>query len=661
MSTRVLFVAMLACGAHAIWAQRLTDMDRLQRSNVAMSRPNVGVGWTSYDPNVFKDWGGTFVPATVEEIAAAGALLSKMSLTTPRLIATQQRFDQLKAQVTTDPTLSSYHTFLRNRADNMKTAPLAQYRNDDGILHEARYALDTILTTAYAYKVTGDVTYFDRAKAELMNIVSWPDWRPQVNHFLYVSELTAAAALGMDWLSDRLTPSEMQTVRTAIVNKALNPALLQYRSADRIHWWLWSGLNVDIVSNCGLILGALAVNDQYGPVASEVLAHAFKSLAIGIESFADDGGWIEGVGYWEYGMTYLAMACDALTTALGDDNGLTARAGLDRTGEFKLFSGGLSNKVFNFAETYDYNDAVPVLFWLSKKYNRPEFAYYQRSRIVVHRPQPLDMIWYDSRGTAQDLAALPKSRFFANVHQTFLRSSWTDSDAISVAFKGGDNGANHNHHDMGHFIMDALGERWAIDLGWTAGQPPINDYRQYYRWKTEGHNTMTFGGDGQDPIARGNIMAFGTDANRPYAIAKMDSGVPNRVSVWRRGVKIVDNKYVTIQDEWRCKSTVTTQWSMHTLADVAIQGREATLTQNGKVLKVVIRSPRTATFILDSPNIVPPETWVPGLKKLAIRVKGRPTVNRLTVVLIPQRPGAPSAITVRVRSLLEWQLNGSLP
>ncbi|MCH7885232.1 MAG: heparinase II/III family protein, partial [Planctomycetes bacterium] len=44
------------------------------------------------------------------------------------------------------------------------------------------------------------------------------------------------------------------------------------------------------------------------------------------------------------------------------------------------------------------------------------------------------------------------------------RTSWKE-DAIFIAIKGGSPSLSHGHMDIGSFVMDANGVRWAIDLG----------------------------------------------------------------------------------------------------------------------------------------------------------------------------------------------------
>lgn len=48
-----------------------------------------------------------------------------------------------------------------------------------------------------------------------------------------------------------------------------------------------------------------------------------------------------------------------------------------------------------------------------------------------------------------------------------MRSSWTDSDGLYVAMKSGKLTDHQTHGDLdaGDFVLDALGQRWAGELG----------------------------------------------------------------------------------------------------------------------------------------------------------------------------------------------------
>ena len=77
----------------------------------------------------------------------------------------------------------------------------------------------------------------------------------------------------------------------------------------------------------------------------------------------------------------------------------------------------------------------------------------------------LDLLWYDTSAASPDAVHLPLEAVFTGVNVGFLRTSWTNPDALWLAAKGGDNHANHSHLDLGSFVFEAGGVRWAEDLG----------------------------------------------------------------------------------------------------------------------------------------------------------------------------------------------------
>ncbi len=54
---------------------------------------------------------------------------------------------------------------------------------------------------------------------------------------------------------------------------------------------------------------------------------------------------------------------------------------------------------------------------------------------------------------------------FRHVEAAMFRGAWDRPDAPCIAMKAGDNRANHSYLDIGGFVLEAGGERFAIDLG----------------------------------------------------------------------------------------------------------------------------------------------------------------------------------------------------
>ena len=222
-----------------------------------------------------------------------------------------------------------------------------------------------------------------------------------------------------------------------------------------------------------------------------------------------------------------------------------------------------------------------MLFWLGRRYADPALAVAAREA-ASGRSTARDLLWYDARGTAADIAALPLDARYQAAHLAFFRSAWNDKDAIYVGFKGGDNAANHAHLDLGTFVLDALGQRWAVELG-----PDDYDLPGYFgpeRWtyerlKTSGQNTLLLDGENQDPKAAAPLTAFRSSADGGFAIADLTAAYAGSGATRvHRGISLRDSRSrVLIQDEIETSRAVEVTWTMHTQAAVDLQGDRALL------------------------------------------------------------------------------------
>jgi hypothetical protein len=216
-----------------------------------------------------------------------------------------------------------------------------------------------------------------------------------------------------------------------------------------------------------------------------------------------------------------------------------------------------------------------------------------------------------------DEAHVPLNSQFRGVNAGFLRSSWNDTNALYVGAKGGDNRANHGHLDLGSFVFDALGLRWASDLGPDDYNLP--DYFggkrwTYYRLRTESHNTALH--------LSGDVIEI--ELTKAYA---------DRLRSWRRQISLLDGKTLRIIDRVEAKRPVEVLWGMVTTAKIAANGREAHLEQGGKTLIATLESPDDGRFDVVSTKAAAPQNLNEGTSKLVVRLPGKVERVRLEVQL----------------------------
>lgn len=575
---------------------------------------------------------------------SASAIVGRLKKEHPRLLATKDDFARLRAEIKTNSTLQQWHAGLRRQADRILSEPPSRYEIPDGLrlLATSRRVLDRVQTLSLLYRLDANRGDAERAWLELRTAAVFTNWNPR--HFLDTAEMTHGFAIGYDWLYDFWTAEQRGVLREAMLEKGLKPANdIQSKNT----WWAVAHHNWNQVCNGGIGMGALALADEEPEACGRFLQAALKSIQLPMNEYAPDGAWVEGPAYWHYATSYNCVFLAALESALGTDFGLSKLPGFSEAGTFPIFTSGPLGKSFNFADAHPEIVRAPELFWLSRTFDKPAYAVYERKVAG----QPLDLLWYDPRGEERMPEGLPLDKYYRHAEVVMLRSAWNDPDALWVGFKAGDNQANHSHLDLGGFVVESTGERWAVDLGSDDYNMPGYFGKQrwtYYRLRAEGHNTLVFNpgiGPDQDPAAAARIVRFNPGAS-PFAIVDLTVAYRHQATKVQRGIVMLDRARVLVQDEFEAAAPVNLWWFMHTAAEVKTDGRTAILSLHGKNLTARILSPQGVEFTLMDAKPLPacpaPAMQDPnrGLRKLAIELKAV-TSQRIAVLLEPgitQRP-----------------------
>ena len=610
----------------------------------------------------------------------------------PRLLLTDDSLAAAVAAAKSDPLRAALHKHIIATAETILGAPAIRPPDNALGQEQDRYAVYFVLTCAMAYRLTGDDRFLARAKSDLLTVAAFPDWNPR--HFLSVGEMSFAVAIGYDWLYRQLQPSERAVIRQALLDKSLSFADSAYRSGGptaREFLWAVDTNNQNQVCNSGLLSAALAVADQEPALARAIIAGVRMSLPRGMSAYSPDGGYPEGPGYWTYGTTYAVIALAEPESALGTDFGLASAPGFDRTANYYEGVEGPSGLVFNYADSTDDLQNSPARAWLAERYNQPAALCSTRALLadslarervtrfdrtiqglVVNRFFALHAIWFPPESAnGKSASELPLDLHFRGIADiAVFRSAWNDPRAIFLGFKAGENADHHGHLDLGSFVLDADGQRWAMDLGSEADRGSYNlpgwgDNKvqrwTYFRANNYSHNTVTPGGALQNRHVIAPIVAFGSTPALGFAIADLTAAYSDKAASLHRGVALLDRARVLVQDELLPgRPGIPLRWTMVTPAEIALgsDGRSATLIQNGRSLRVDLLEPATARLRLGSAR--PPtaaENQNEGCALLAIDVtpEANGSLTRLAVLLTPMGGNWPRLPPPALRPLADWR------
>ncbi len=571
----------------------------------------------------------------------------------PRILLLSGEEESIKKSISANPTWKKMHEAILQSCDNLlNKPPIERIQIGRRLLDKSREALRRIFQLSYAWRMTGDEKYFVRTEKELLAISKFSDWNP--SHFLDVAEMTMAVSIGYDWLYPKLSPESRKIISEAITYKGIYPSL-----DPKFNYWLEQTNNWNQVCNAGITFGALAVQEDHAALSKILIERAVKYIPTSMGEYKPDGAYPEGYGYWGYGTSFNVMFLSALEKVYHTDFGLNSTPGFLQTGGFFLNMTGVTGLCFNWGDSGQGGSLSPAMFWFARKNNDlsqlwVEKSYLQKedfSKFTDERLLPAVMIW--GKDLPLDRVTEPKSNFWKGQGANpvcMMRTTWNDRNGIFVGFKAGSASVNHGHMDIGSFVMESDGTRWATDFGMqeyesleSKGIQVFGRTQDAQRWSifrinNMAHNTLTINNQLQLVKGYAKIDKFSDHPDFMFAQSDLSTVYENQLTSVKRGVAIVDKKYVVVRDEMEAVNKPTTvRWTMLTSAVARIKGNQIELTKEGHTLLLKVNAPAAVkmktwatepTTEYDAPN--------PGKSLIGFEFQLKPNQKQhVEVLLVP--------------------------
>lgn len=548
----------------------------------------------------------------------------------PYLLFDKGKENTLKSNITKDIIWTRVHSAILSECENILALADQTYVLDSrkAMHSQCCETVRRVMFLSYAYRMTSDERFLTKCLSEVRTFCSLDSWNPY--HFLDVAELSFAAAFAYDWLYDYMDVQMRKILVDSIRDKALIPS--ETGSAYELRWMEMEN-NWCQVCHSSLAIAAMAIYEDEPTVAERIINRSKRNITIPMQAeYPPMGAYPEGIGYWGYGTALNAIFIDVLEHCLSSSEvaSLKSVEGFMQTGQY--YSQLITNTLNTFAFSDNSTDLLlpeQVIFWFYGQTKDPTLLYRQAqlvdkftnpntdykngkpysSKLVTGsyaRHLPLMVLWGAGTGNMpvadMNEAVKPSSLFYIADGQNpicVMRSGWETED-IWLGFKVGNPSCPHGHMDVGSFLFEYGGARFAVDLGSDGyskvaaaglGGSMFNMDENSIRWNkllrynNFSHNTLTINGQFQKLKTKSSFISHSSDVRLMYAVGDLTPSYDGQVVMLKRAVGLVDRKFIVVEDYLKTSdSDAEVVWNMTTKAsaDYSYDPTKRIITLKGK-------------------------------------------------------------------------------
>ena len=328
---------------------------------------------------------------------------------------------------------------------------------------------------------------------------------------LYVAAFSWNLATARYWLGHKLSPEVCRLIDEQLERRTFAPFVDMVVNGKPSRWWLIKTHNWNSYCLAGVTGAALATIESRSRRAFFAAA-AEKYIQNFVDGYTSDGYCAEGVGYWSCGFGAYVELADTLRQASGGQVDLLAGEKIKQISMFGRRMEILPGIYPAFADCHPQSRPSPSLMaFLNHHYGWGLKEV--ESRGWPGAPSHLfDVVIYGSphavatiRTAKSSVEQKPPRDWFPEAVAMICRPAPGVRHGLGAAIQGGDNGSNHNHNDVGVFLV-ALGESTPI----TDPGNEVYTRRTFNEHRYESNALNSFGHS--VPRVAGHLQSEGSDA-----------------------------------------------------------------------------------------------------------------------------------------------------
>ena len=283
-------------------------------------------------------------------------------------------------------------------------------------------------------------------------------------------------------LYDRLSPIVIERI-----TKELDRRIIQSFKNNR---FIFEEYRSNWAAVCGGSVGTILLYENFD-VYMEVKPRIEKCMEHYLSSIDDEGVTSEGLTYLQYGLMYYLIYNDSLKNATYGRINKTRIEKLEKAAGFIADMNMSRDVKYSFADSGIKQSAnVWYINYLRKNIDNELPAFYGSEVFSIKTSVAIrNFLMFESctKGTAKN-----KMSYYKNFGCVVSRN-----DTYSIGIKAGHNQEEHNHNDVGSFVVVANNKQLLCDLGtplYTAHSLKIENYDKVIERSSFGHNVPIING-----------------------------------------------------------------------------------------------------------------------------------------------------------------------
>jgi Heparinase II/III-like protein len=346
---------------------------------------------------------------------------------------------------------------------------------------------------------------------------------------LFSSALACDLANASDFLGDSLSQRCRDRINQNVRRRVLDPFREMVTGRHKPNWWITADDNWNAVCLANVLGTALAALPDRADRALFAAAAEEDSLHY-LDGFAADGYCVEGLGYWNYGFGNYIRLCELLYRAT---NGKVDCFSRDKVAAIAGFPAKLmiTKGVYPaYSDVHlDAQPWPPLVDFVDRRFGIPDPDPSPGAVLSTSLGGSLgETLMFSCPNSASGDVSVPSIEpaardWFADAQVLTCRPGPDYRSSLAVSIKGGRNGVNHGHDDLGSFVLVVDKTTLLVDPGTEVYTSRTFSKRRYDSKviNSFGHNV---------PIVAGQLQ-ISTGAARVKILEKSFSGPLDLVSM----------------------------------------------------------------------------------------------------------------------------------